>query len=110
MTGGGELNQQWGRVQARLKEQLGETAFRNWIQPMTLTGLVEEEVRFTAPTRFMRDWVQTHYADLIRTLWAGKTARLSLSTYRWRTGRPRRRWGPARRRAPPTKRRFASKD
>lgn len=72
MTGGVELNLQWGRVQARLKEQLGDTAFRNWIQPMTLTGFVEGEARFSAPTRFMRDWVQTHYADLIRTLWAAE--------------------------------------
>mgnify|MGYP002378348625 CR=1 FL=1 len=52
MTGGVELDQQWGRVQARLKEQLGDTAFRNWIQPMTLTGFVEGEARFSAPTRF----------------------------------------------------------
>lgn len=72
MTGGVELDQQWGRVQARLKEQLGDAAFRNWIQPMTLTGLVEGEARFSAPTRFMRDWVQTHYADLIRTLWTAE--------------------------------------
>lgn len=72
MTVGGELDQQWGRVQGRLKEQLGDTAFRNWIQPMTLVGLVEGEMRFLAPTRFMRDWVQTHYADLIRTLWGAE--------------------------------------
>jgi chromosomal replication initiator protein len=69
MTGGGELDQQWARVQARLKDQVGDAAHRNWIQPMTLVGLVEGEMRFLAPTRFMRDWVQTHYADLIRTLW-----------------------------------------
>ncbi|HYD32023.1 MAG TPA: DnaA/Hda family protein, partial [Azospirillaceae bacterium] len=64
------LDQEWARVRGRLKDEVGETAFRNWLRPLTLSGMRGGEVCIVVPTRFMRDWVRTHYADRIRTLWA----------------------------------------
>ncbi len=63
------IDQQWARVRGRLREQVGEAAFRSWLGPLVLAEVDEGEVRFAVPTRFMRDWVITHYADLIRELW-----------------------------------------
>ncbi len=39
---------------------------------MTLGRLQGNELSVVVPTRFMRDWVMTHYADRIRTLWANE--------------------------------------
>lgn len=72
MTFGAALEQQWGRIRERLKDEYGETAFRSWLQPLTLGGVNGGEVRIVVPTRFMRDWVLTHYADRIRALWTGE--------------------------------------
>jgi len=70
------LDQQWARVRGRLKDEVGETAFRSWLMPLQLQDMVDGEVRFAAPTRFMRDWVVTHYADRIRMLWTGENPRV----------------------------------
>jgi len=63
---------QWVRVRARLRKEVGETAFRSWIKPLTLLGIEKHEVRLGVTTRFVRDWVRSHYADLIRTAWNGE--------------------------------------
>ncbi|MGQ9368141.1 chromosomal replication initiator protein DnaA [Azospirillum sp. ST 5-10] len=72
MSFGASLDQQWDRVRGRLKDEVGEIAYRSWLQPLTVAGLRGGEVRIVVPTRFMRDWVLTHYADRIRTLWTGE--------------------------------------
>ncbi|WP_242390569.1 DnaA N-terminal domain-containing protein [Pararhodospirillum photometricum] len=59
----------WDRVRGQLKREFGETAFRTWVQPMTLAQIGPGSVRLGVPTRFMRDWVMTHYGDRIRSLW-----------------------------------------
>jgi chromosomal replication initiator protein len=64
------LDQQWARIAIRLKEQVGETAFRSWLAPVAVQGMDEGQVRLQAPTRFMRDWIRSHYIDPIRLLWA----------------------------------------
>lgn len=68
MSVGASLDQQWVRIRGRLKDEVGEIAYRSWLQPLTVAGLKEGEVRILVPTRFMRDWVNTHYADRIRAL------------------------------------------
>jgi chromosomal replication initiator protein len=63
------IEAQWARVRGRLKAELGEAAFKSWLKPLTLITIDNGEVRLTVPTRFMRDWVRSHYADRICTLW-----------------------------------------
>jgi chromosomal replication initiator protein len=76
MSVGGSLDQQWARVSGRLKEEVGETAYRSWLKPLTIGELKGGEISITVPTRFMRDWVLTHYADRIRALWSGENPRI----------------------------------
>ena len=61
---------QWARVRARLRTEYGEAAFKNWLKPLTLVALEGGEARLAVPTRFMRDWVRSHYGDRLRALWA----------------------------------------
>ena len=63
---------EWDRVKTRLKQEFGESAFKSWVIPITATALRDGEVELSVPTRFMRDWISTHYAERIRALWNGE--------------------------------------
>jgi len=59
----------WAEVAERLRGEIGEAAFQSWIKPMTPRGMDAGVVRLSVPTRFMRDWVQAHYAERLLDLW-----------------------------------------
>jgi chromosomal replication initiator protein len=63
------VKSEWDRVKVRLKDEVGDAAYRSWLRPITLHGVTDGAVKLALPTRFMRDWVNTHYAERIRTLW-----------------------------------------
>jgi chromosomal replication initiator protein len=67
--GGRAGDREWTRVCDRLRGEIGEGAFRSWLRPVVVLDIEDGEVRLAVPTRFMRDWIATHYADRIRTLW-----------------------------------------
>ncbi len=69
MTSGSATEQQWARIRGRMRQIVGEGAYKSWLKPLTLLGVVEGEVRISVPTRFMRDWVSAHYLDQLRRLW-----------------------------------------
>lgn len=66
------LNAQWARVRGRLRAEFGEATFRSWLKPLTLAGRRGQDLRVAVPSRFMRDWVATHYADRIMALWCSE--------------------------------------
>jgi chromosomal replication initiator protein len=59
----------WGRVLGHLKDEVGETAYRNWLQSLRIERIEQGEAVLAAPTRFLRNWVATHYADRLLALW-----------------------------------------
>jgi chromosomal replication initiator protein len=59
----------WGRVLGRLRKEVGETAFRSWFRSMTVERVAGGEGVIAVPTRFLRNWVATHYADRLLALW-----------------------------------------
>ena len=70
---GATVNQaEWDRVKARLRKELGEAVFKSWVTPITPGAVRNGEVELAVPTRFMRDWISTHYAERIRLLWSGE--------------------------------------
>ena len=70
------LEAQWQRVRGRLRDELGESAYHNWLKPLTLSGLEGGEVRLGAPSRFLRDWVLSRYGDRIRSLWSSENPKV----------------------------------
>ena len=62
----------WARIRGRLREDVGEVEYRSWLRQMTLAAIEGEEVVILLPTRFLRDWVRTHYGDRLRLLWQGE--------------------------------------
>jgi chromosomal replication initiator protein len=65
---------EWHRVKLRLKHEFGESAYKSWVNPIEFGGFNDGAVNLKVSTRFMRDWVLTHYADRIRALWSGENA------------------------------------
>ncbi|MEM7169193.1 MAG: chromosomal replication initiator protein DnaA [Pseudomonadota bacterium] len=62
--------EQWARVRGRLRGDVGEAAFRSWLKPLVLVGLRNGRMRLAVPTRFMRDWVASNYAEKITEIWS----------------------------------------
>ncbi|HTV46326.1 MAG TPA: chromosomal replication initiator protein DnaA [Stellaceae bacterium] len=60
---------QWNRVLGQLKQEVGETAYRSWLMPISVQRVDGGEAVIAAPARFFRDWVASHYADRILALW-----------------------------------------
>ena len=65
-----DVESQWRRVRARLKSEVGDAAFNSWLKPLSVMRMGDGEVELAVPTRFMRDWVVSHYADRLRSLWS----------------------------------------
>ncbi len=61
--------EEWARVRGRLRAEVGDAAFRSWLKPLTMVGAKDGVARISVPTRFMRDWVVSHYAERIQSLW-----------------------------------------
>jgi chromosomal replication initiator protein len=72
-----DIQTQWARVRARLREEFGEAAFRSWLRSMTLFEVLDGRARIGVPTRFLRDWVAAHYADRIRALWSAENSAIA---------------------------------
>ena len=64
-----EIETQWNDICARLRAEVGDTAWQSWLKPMAVKLFENGRVRFSVPTRFMRDWVVDNYADRIAKLW-----------------------------------------
>jgi chromosomal replication initiator protein len=62
-------NAEWARLLGRFKREVGEAAYRSWLLPVRLLRVEDGEAVIGAPTRFLRDWIATHYADRLLALW-----------------------------------------
>jgi chromosomal replication initiator protein len=74
--------ERWNRVKDRLRFELGEDIFSSWFIRMEFESIDKEAVRLSVPTRFLRKWVQSHYADRVLAQWQVEEAtitRLELS-------------------------------
>ncbi|MGB5949387.1 MAG: chromosomal replication initiator protein DnaA [Parvibaculum sp.] len=64
------LNEQWRRVRARLHAELGEATFNSWFKQIELIGVEGNRVVLGVPTRFIRNWLLSHYEERLSTLWS----------------------------------------
>lgn len=59
----------WDAVTAHLTEQHGEAVFRSWLKPLALFSQEGGVVTLNAPTRFMKEWVSSHYLGEMLKYW-----------------------------------------
>ena len=62
-------NEAWQRVRVRLRSELGEDVFNSWFSRVELEDLTAGIVRLSAPTRFLKGWIKSHYAERMVQLW-----------------------------------------
>ncbi|MBE0695219.1 MAG: chromosomal replication initiator protein DnaA, partial [Aquamicrobium sp.] len=66
-SGGSEAS--FERVKAQLKARLGNDVYSSWFGRMKLAEATRGLVRLSVPTAFLRQWINSHYLDLIADLW-----------------------------------------
>ena len=74
--------ERWQRVKNRLRSELGEDVFTSWFARMELDGVEKGAVRLSVPTRFLRNWIQSHYSEKVLSNWQAENSsitRLELS-------------------------------
>lgn len=63
------VHEQWGQICNQLRVEVGDTAFDSWLKPLTPGTFSDGVMNICVPTRFMRNWVITHYSDRIHKIW-----------------------------------------
>ena len=66
--------EKWEAISARVRKHIGEMDFGHWfkdVKPALFTATDQSRplLRLAFPTRFIRDWIEGKYGDMIRTLW-----------------------------------------
>src|ERR1043166_6751125 len=61
--------ERWMRVKTRMRAEVGEEIFKSWFAAMDLAAVDSDTVRLSVPTRFLKSWVQSHYADKLLAAW-----------------------------------------
>jgi chromosomal replication initiator protein len=59
----------WSRVKTRIHAEVGEAIFSSWFAGMALDGSEPAIVKLSVPTRFLKSWVQSHYAEKLLACW-----------------------------------------
>jgi chromosomal replication initiator protein len=74
--------ERWQRVKNRLRTELGDDVFSSWFARMELDAVDRGAVRLSVPTRFLRNWIQSHYSEKVLGNWQAEEpaiTRLELS-------------------------------
>ena len=61
--------ERWLRVQQRLRAVVGDENFKSWFGAIEHDLIENDIVRLSLPTRFLKSWVQSHYADKLLACW-----------------------------------------
>lgn len=56
----------WERVRNRLRVELGEAVYNSWFTRLELDRIDDRTMQLTVPTKFLKSWVQSHYASRIK--------------------------------------------
>jgi chromosomal replication initiator protein len=63
-------DKQWASVRARLRQEFGESVYRNWMKPLTMDRVENGKAIITAPTPFMRDRIEAQFGERMRAAWS----------------------------------------
>lgn len=66
----------WDRVRRRLRTEIGEDIYTSWFTRVELEECGPEDVRLSVPTRFLRNWIQSHYVERLLALWRSEAPQL----------------------------------
>jgi chromosomal replication initiator protein len=64
----GVLKQKWDRVAQRIRAELGEDLYSSWFARMEPEGCSDGRLSVSVPTRFLKSWIETHYASKLQKI------------------------------------------
>src|SRR5690606_33572121 len=67
----------WSRVKGRLRASVGEDIYSSWFGRLDLEDIRDGSVYLSVPTRFLKSWIQTHYADRVLQCWQAELPHVS---------------------------------
>ena len=67
----------WTRVKERLRTEVGEDVYSSWFARMDLEAIEEGAVRLSVPTRFLKSWIQSHYAERVLACWQAQEEKVT---------------------------------
>src|SRR5258708_14710736 len=59
----------WPELRKRLGSNMEHDVYSSWFARMELEGFEGNSVRLSVPTRFLKSWIQAHYAERVLTCW-----------------------------------------
>jgi chromosomal replication initiator protein len=59
----------WSLVKDRLRGEVGEPIYNSWFARMELESVEAETVRISVPTRFLKNWIASHYGERLLGCW-----------------------------------------
>ena len=66
------LKEQWQRVAARIRAELGDDLYTSWFARMDAEELTEKQLTVSVPTRFLRSWIESHYVSKLTKIAAAE--------------------------------------
>jgi chromosomal replication initiator protein len=60
-----EINELFEKILETMNENLSEAATKKWIKPLKITAVTGENIEFTAPNKFIRDWINDRYIKIL---------------------------------------------
>src|SRR5205085_899905 len=67
----------WSRVKERLRADVGDDVYSSWFARMDLEAIEEGAVRLSVPTRFLKSWIQSHYAERVLACWQAQETKVT---------------------------------
>ena len=67
-------HERWPRVRERLRAEVGDDVYSSWFARMELDGIEVDTVKLSVPTRFLKSWIQSHYAEKVLACWQAEQA------------------------------------
>lgn len=61
-----EDQKRWERVRERLRAELGDAVYNSWFTRLELDAVGPDALHLSVPTKFLKSWVQSHYAARIK--------------------------------------------
>ena len=59
----------WLKVKERLRAEVGDDVYSSWFARMEVEATESDTVRLSVPTRFLKSWIQSHYAERVLACW-----------------------------------------
>jgi chromosomal replication initiator protein len=67
-------DESWSKVKQRLQAEIGDDIYSSWFARMDLEAIEGGTVRLSVPTRFLKSWIQGHYAERLLACWQSEVS------------------------------------